>query len=187
MTITQQVRNQEFRNGVLIHEDVINVDVTADVVTLDLHQKARDALVVNAAALAQLPAAQTAIQTVLANSQLVIDGTPNTIPQCNTAIDALAAEVKRAATVIDGLLTSSARALRVDDQLIRLVIGADLLTDDTTIGPGTSTFARVGQARVGAVASVTKAIRTRPVIVAAGSAAAIAAVKALEIAVHVIR
>ncbi len=47
MTITRTDRNQRFANGVLVEEEVVEVDVTAEVVTLDIHAKARQALNAN--------------------------------------------------------------------------------------------------------------------------------------------
>lgn len=47
--ITRTDRNQTFQDGQLVSEEVVEVDVTEQVVTLDLHTKARNALTSNKA------------------------------------------------------------------------------------------------------------------------------------------
>lgn len=52
MTITRTDHNETWADGALVTDDVVEVDVTAEVVTLDLHGKARQALAANATFLA---------------------------------------------------------------------------------------------------------------------------------------
>ena len=52
MAITQPIPMLEYRDGVLVKTTPRTVDVTTEVVTLDLHAKARQALVNNATFLA---------------------------------------------------------------------------------------------------------------------------------------
>lgn len=50
--IVQTNRNQTFKDGRLVDEEVVEVDVTADAVRYDLHDRVRQALVRNAQFLA---------------------------------------------------------------------------------------------------------------------------------------
>lgn len=52
MTVTRVDRNQVFKDGRLVAEDVVQVDVTVEAVLFDLAAKARAALVANEAFLA---------------------------------------------------------------------------------------------------------------------------------------
>lgn len=64
MAITQNIPHLEFRDGVLVKTTPRTVDVTAEVVTLDLHTKLRVAIAANATFLANAnpTAAQVAAQ-----------------------------------------------------------------------------------------------------------------------------
>lgn len=47
MSIIQTINNRVVVDGVLVTDEAVEVDVTVEVVTLDLHSKARAALAVN--------------------------------------------------------------------------------------------------------------------------------------------
>lgn len=49
MTITRTDRNQRFADGVLVSEDVVQTDITAETVRADIVTKARNALAANQA------------------------------------------------------------------------------------------------------------------------------------------
>lgn len=67
MTITRTDHNQRWDKGVLVADVPVVVDITGDVVTLDLHGKARAALTANATfqALPSPTPAQVLAQTKL--------------------------------------------------------------------------------------------------------------------------
>lgn len=72
MAIYETTKNQTFKDGALISEETVQVDVTTEVVTLDLHGKARQALTNNAAylALATPTNAQNAAQVKALTRQI---------------------------------------------------------------------------------------------------------------------
>lgn len=115
--LTRTDRNQTFANGALVTDAVVVVDITAPSITYDLHDKLRQAITGNQAALAN-------VATATANVQGVIDGTAANITQANTMLDTLATTVK-------AMLTQQERMMRQLTGLERLLIGADLLVENT--------------------------------------------------------
>lgn len=118
MTITRTDRNQRFdADGNLIAEEIVEVDITAEAVTYNLHAKARQRLAGIASALEAVTTARTAVTTVR-------NSTPGNLTQAVT-------EVKRLAAVVDGLVDELAKSLRTEAALIRLLVGSDLLAENT--------------------------------------------------------
>lgn len=114
MATTRTDRNQVFdADGNLVAEEVVEVDITAEVNESDLRTKARQAVQANIDSIAQIPAAVTRVQGV-------IDGTATNLTQANAALDELA-------VVLKGLLNDYGRMLRQLVAVERLIIGSDLL------------------------------------------------------------
>lgn len=141
MAITRTDTNQTFdASGNLVAEQVVEVDVTAEVVALDMHAKlraflasARDAIaaqvIARDAGTADIAAALAARDA----AQAVIDNPASTGAQKNAArtdrelalirLDAARHAKRAAALALD--------MLRAQAALLRLVIGSDLLTENT--------------------------------------------------------
>ena len=141
MTITRTNKNQTIApDGRIISEQIVEVDVTAEAVTLDIHTKLRAFLAAAREAIAaQIVAHDTAIGDIAAAlgardaAQAVIDNPASTGAQKNAArtdrefalirLDA-ARHAKQAAVLALDMLRAQAA-------LLRLVIGSDLLVKNT--------------------------------------------------------
>lgn len=118
MAITRTDRNQRFdADGNLISEEVVVVDITAPSIEYDLHAKARQRVAGIDAALVSAAAAKTAVATVRNSSP--------------ATLNAAVTELKRLAAVVDGLVDELVKSLRTEAALIRLLVGADLLVENT--------------------------------------------------------
>lgn len=131
MTIFEERRNQEWQNGVLVFDEVVQVDVTAPAIEFELHGKARTALAGNEAALGLVTTGRNACATAVTNADTIIATAGGSTAAVNGKVNATAQEVKRLANVLDADLVQTGRALRQASALIRLLIGDDLLVENS--------------------------------------------------------
>ena len=141
MTITRTDTNQTFDpTGNLVDEEVVETDITAEVVTYDIHAKLRAFLVAARGDIAaQITARDAARDDIAAQitardaTQAIINNPVSTAAQKNAArtdrefalirLDAARNSKQAAALALDMLRTQAA--------LLRLVIGSDLLVENT--------------------------------------------------------
>lgn len=141
MTITRTNKNQTIApDGRIISEQIVEADVTAEVVTLDLHAKLRAFLTAARDAIAAQIVARDAntadITAALASrdaAQAVIDNPASTGAQKNAArtdreFALIRLDAARHAKQVAAL---ALEMLRAQAALLRLVIGSDLLVENT--------------------------------------------------------
>jgi hypothetical protein len=114
MTITRTDRNQNFANGNLVSEQVVQVDVTAEVVTLDLHQKLRDFVTVVTGQIASRSADIDVANTAITAQQTQRDTAIADIATFTAARDA--AQV----IIDDGVSTATQKTQARNDKAVAL-------------------------------------------------------------------
>lgn len=128
--ITQTNRNEEYRDGKLVQEDVVEVDVTQEVVEYGSHQVVRDVYTNNKGAKAGMKQIRQDLTALADASQAANQAPVTTIAQARQRIGELAQINRQLALTLRTLLAHERRQMRAINRLISLTVREDLLLDE---------------------------------------------------------